>query len=295
MEQRLDSALQQISHEELSRETPLTAEQKEAEVEAKKLQQIKNKNEKICKAALKGAARGKLFWTMMLILIVLGFAYFVYWYWIMKSSTSLMNKGLVPALLLIGEAVFFSFSRIISSAHLNKRLVGRKKFLKKFPKESNHAIRELYLIYCEKKCIHFWISLCFGVSCFIHILYTCLGVGIDAAVNGGNPAHSKVFTDWDITNLDWSHYILSIASLLILMDFLQYNMVKSNYGVILRALEDNFGREKLIDECMYCYRMHKVNSKYKTICFIIACFKGCLFFLFFKRMLCTIFDKSFIL
>ncbi|GCE63168.1 hypothetical protein MHSWG343_01460 [Candidatus Mycoplasma haematohominis] len=290
-----DLNLQDLSQEQIQTET-LTSDSKEAEARAQKIQKIKDRNEKICKEALRNIVRVRMFWTLVFMLLVLAMAFFWYWYYAMQGKEkTLWANGLFPALLLGSEFIVFSCARIIGSGSIKKRLLGRNKCLADFPKQSTPVIRELYLLYCERRCLHFWTTLGFGALFLVHILYVLLGIGIDAAVNTGAPKNSKIFQEWDLEKFDWSHYVFFIAAFFSLLNLLQYFMFKSGNDRIIKALEDNFGREKLVDECMYCHKMHKVNFRYKTVFFIVVCFQGCLFYLLFKRMLCTIFDKSFLL
>lgn len=82
------------------------------------------------------------------------------------------------------------------------------------------------------------------------------------------------------------------VSCLILFCF-QYLIMNSLNKQGIRALEDVYGREKLVNDCLLSYRVNEVNKKYKTFVFVVVCTLGCVVYIFFKKMICTMFDKSF--
>lgn len=97
----------------------------------------------------------------------------------------------------------------------------------------------------------------------------------------------------DPTKWEAVHKFVIIGLVGLFFTLCQYFFFRSEYTKFVNALEDRFGGEKIVDECLYCSRMWKVDFRYKSFAFIIVCFCGCFFYLLLKRLICVIFEKSF--
>lgn len=278
-----------------------STEEDVAEFESRKQKKLN----RACKRCIRNLNFVQVFWMgFMGVAFVLFFmSHLVANSWSVNTSIKSWKFDSWSSFSLFAGALILGATRLFSNNTSLRNLRDRKLYLtSSLPETSDSFMRELYLFYCKRRCVHFWLS--FGIASMfaLCILYSIVAVGVDAAAQWGSPKKCKLFTggwDWKTPFLsgksdDLTHKFTIFGLWGIIAVLIQFFVFRSRYTRPISILESKYGKDRIVDECMYCSKMSTWNFRYKSFAFIVVCLFGCLFYLLLKRLICILFDKSFV-
>lgn len=295
-----------MSQAEISADLDLGIEETEKSKKARKLEEIKyKKNLRRCKSELRTIKYGAPIW----LIIFLALCYAVYYCHkqkILEFTTEGVKKEnfliFFPCLALL---LLISLIKVFSNSNNSKKIPDKGGHLREMPKHPTETLRELYVSMSCKRCVNYWI--CFFISwlCILAAAYCLVICGIEYGVKKGSPkfklfqgsSYTQFLTGDYLTHIkngDWSIKIPFAGLPISALVWIPYVLFRFKGQGGLYALEHVYGKEKIVNECLLGCRLNCTNRRYKCVVFVILCFAGCLFYLFFKRLICALFDKSFV-
>lgn len=276
---------------------------KKEQEELRKQNKDRHKKLKSCQKALKSIHRGVFFWMFMLLAIPGGIAGGIAGGF--ASGTLGTQQWLSPSFNFqfifscFGGFVLLCllFSRVKSSITLKKRLPkDYRKCMYKMPDFPTDTVQEIYCSLHCKRCFYFWTSFCVFALALITFVYTGIYVLVIWCSDGKQFSENlkNGFVTGGSNFTSSTTRPLACGSLgMMLLVLLNYWFWNSKIRKNIKYMECIYGKELLINDCLLAYRVNEVNKKCKTVCFSITCILGCVIYLFFKKLILTIFEKSF--
>lgn len=278
--------------EELSELDKVLPDEEEEEESDEVFYDPANKAYKVCHSALKRQTKMTLFWILFLLAFWAGLGA-LYGASVLNFSEKI-KEGVVTIPFAIGASLGI-IAKIVSVKRQNKYYsVQKKRFLKGLPDEPNELVQEFYVLQYCRRSSQFWIMITLVGLSIVTGVYCVIVTGI-LNIAKQQAGKSKLFemkgnlgfgedAVTGITNISW---------MVIPFWLLCYGIARSRSTKIIKALEEVYPPEKIMDECLCNHRLSVNNRKQKLIAFAIVCWLGCVVYLFFKKLICNIFEKSF--
>ncbi|OAL10249.1 hypothetical protein A6V39_02280 [Candidatus Mycoplasma haematobovis] len=249
-----------------------------------------------CHTALKRQTQMTLFWVLFL-LAFLGAIGALYATKVLDFSNSNSKCSQKEAILVIpfaSMATLGLMAKIIAVKRQNRYYsVEKKRFLKGLPDKPNELVQEFYVLQYCRRSSQFWImitlvglSIVTGVYCVI-VSGILKAAGIEGKSRLFNMTGKLGFGEDTVAGLT------SLSWMVIPFWLLCYAIARSRSTKIIKALEEVYPPDKIMDECLCNHRLSVNNRKQKLIAFAIVCWLGCVVYLLFKKLICNIFEKSF--
>ncbi|AEG73824.1 hypothetical protein MHF_1594 [Mycoplasma haemofelis Ohio2] len=239
------------------------------------------------------------FWLLFLLLFI-GVIAALYGTQTLKFSDKSHKEASITVIPFSVGAILGIISKILSISRQNKYFSTQSKFFfEKLPSESLDVIQEFYILQHCRRCSQYYITMTIVALCVITAVYTCISVGIMKAAGHTGP---KLFSSYSVTSnpTSWKAFFEDTTRAAVFgplfsipVWFLMYGIASVRTKNIICAMERLYSTDKIADKTLCAYRINESNRKQKIICFGIVCLLGCVIYIFFKKLICTIFEKSF--
>ncbi|AEW45999.1 hypothetical protein MHC_05730 [Mycoplasma haemocanis str. Illinois] len=240
------------------------------------------------------------FWFLFLLLVIGGIVA-LYGTQTLNFSSKNHKEASITVIPFSVAVIMGIIFKILSISRQNKYFSTQSKFFfEKLPTESLDVIQEFYILQHCRKCSQYYITMTIVALCIITAVYTCISVGIMKAAGHAGPKLFEEYSGLSKSPLTWKVFFEDTTRAAVFgplfsipVWFLMYGIASVRTKNIICAMERLYSTDKIADKTLCAYRINESNRRQKIVCFGIVCLLGCVIYIFFKKLICTIFEKSF--